>query len=55
MLIDQAGKNQIFAERSGTMKNFTEMTEKEMMNINVGMSVLQKLYAWSVKLFGYKR
>ena len=37
------------------MKNFTEMTEKEMMNINGGMSVLQKLDAWSVKLFGYKR
>ena len=55
MLIDQAGKNQILPERSDTMKNFTEMTEKEMMNINGGMSVLQKLYAWSVKLFGYKR
>ena len=53
MLIDQAGKNQILTERSDTMKNFTEMTEKEMMN--GGMSVLQKLYAWSVKLFGYKR
>ena len=55
MLIDQAGKNQILTERSDTMKNFKEMTEKEMIKINGGMSVLQKLYAWSVKLFGYKR
>ena len=37
------------------MKNFTEMTEKEIININGVMSVLQKIYAWSVKLFGYKR
>ena len=37
------------------MKNFTAMSEKEMMSINGGISVLQKLYSWSIKLFGYKK